>query len=117
MERLKMDVITKCLSLMLGATALAGCDRHMTFSGMVAARDGQPLTNCTYDFESRGSRISGPFDAPRFDEGFAVGSRPVTITFACEGYAPVQVRESPHGDLGRLVLAPLPAHAPRDRRE
>jgi len=112
-----MDVITKCLSLMLGATALAGCDRHMTFTGTVVAHDGQRLKNCTYDFESRGSRISGAFEAPRFDEGFAVGARPVTITFACEGYAPVQVRESPGGDLGRLVLAPLPAHASRNRRE
>jgi len=99
--------VSKYLSIMLGLAALTGCDRHMTFSGTVAALDGQPLKNCTYEFDSRGKRMSGTFEAPRFDEGYAVGFRPVTITLACEGYAPVKVKEKSDGNLGRLMLAPL----------
>ncbi|MFC3816252.1 hypothetical protein [Lysobacter sp. GCM10012299] len=105
--------MSKWLSiLLLGVSALAGCDRHMAFSGTVAAQDGQPLRNCTYEFESRGRRVSGAFDAPRFDEGYAVGFRAVTITIACEGYAPVTIKETPGGDLGRIVLAPVAARLP-----
>ncbi|MDI9237676.1 hypothetical protein QLQ15_01980 [Lysobacter sp. LF1] len=106
--------MSKYLSfLLLGLTALTACDRHTTFRGTVAALDGQPLKNCTYEFESRGRRMSGAFDAPRFDEGYAVGFQAVAITFACEGYAPVTVKERSGGDLGRLVLTPVAARLPQ----
>jgi len=110
-----MRITKDCILILLGVAALTGCDRHMSFSGTVAALDGQPLKNCTYELESRGTRISGAFQAPRFDEGYAVGSRSVAITFACEGYAPVHVEEASDGNLGKLVLTPLAAKPSKGR--
>lgn len=104
-----MKITKDCVLILLGVAALTGCDRHMKFSGTVDALNGQPLKNCTYEFQSRGRRISGTFEAPRFDEGYAVGFRTVAITLACDGYAPVHVQETPDGSLGNLVLTPLAA--------